>query len=418
MIKRLLKIRKPDNLDLAVKRLVVFALPAIVLIAAVAGNIAMSAFKPKPEEKQEQIKATPVVVAEAVAEPVRLTVSAQGEASPRIAITLTPQVSGKIAFVSPAFIEGGAFEKGDVLVRIEPAEYRYRVVQAEANVAQAKSRFASEEAEASLARREWEELGEGEGSALALREPQLAEAAAALASAEAMLNEARLQLERTAIRAPFTGRVEAKSVDIGQYVTPGLALGEIFATDVMEVALPLTDAELGQLGLHIGYRETSVEESPAVTLTALVAGEARTWKGRITRTASGYDRDTRVLFAYAEVEDPYGAGSDQGAPMAAGLFVTAQIEGRTIENSVVIPRTALRGENEVFIVRADNTMEIRQVAVASSNRERAVLTSGIEAGEKVITSPVRGAADGVAVAVAGAPEDDDEADAATVADAS
>lgn len=415
MLMRGIKLKRPKNLDLAIKRFVVFALPAIVLVGAIAGNMAMSVLKPKPEEKLEEIKATPVVVAKAETETVRLSVKTQGEAAPRTEIDLTPQVSGKIAFVSPAFIEGGAFEKGDVLIRIEPDDYRFRVVQAKANVAQARSRFASEDAEANIARKEWEEIGEGQGTALALREPQLAEAAAALASAEAALKEAELQLERTTIRAPFKGRVQSKMVDIGQYVGPGASLGRIFSTDVIDVALPLTDSELGQLGLHVGFRQTAEAPGPRVVLTALVAGAPRVWEGRIARTSSGYDRNTRVLFAYAEVEDPYGAGADRSAPLAAGLFVTAQIEGREIDDGVVIPRTALRGENQVFIARNDNTMEIRRVAVASSDRTRAVLIEGVTAGERVITSPVRGAADGVVIAVAGDPQNGGEA---TVADAS
>ena len=378
--------------------------------------MAMGALKTKPEENEEVVKATPVVVAEAEAEAVRLTIKTQGEATPRTSIDLAAEISGKVVNVSPAFIEGGAFEKGDVLIRIDPAEYKYRVVQARSNVAQARSRFASEEAESTIARKEWELLGQGEGTSLALREPQLAEAAAGLASAEAALGEAELQLARTAIRAPFKGRVQTKGVDIGQYVTPGLNLGGIFSTDIMEIALPLTDSELGQLGLQVGFRQSEDNPGQTVTLTALVAGEPRLWRGRIARTDSGYDRETRVLFAYAEVEDPYGAGADNGAPLAAGLFVSVEIEGREYENSVVVPRSALRGDNLVFVARADNTLEIRSVTVAQTDRNRAVLIGGIKEGEKVVTSPVRGAAEGMVIAIAGAPDDSENTSA--VADAS
>lgn len=395
-----LRIGKPAKMGLAIRRLIVFALPTLVIVGAVAGNLVMGAFKPKPEEKEEIVKATPVVVAEAIASPTRLTLQAQGEASPRREISFSPQVSGRIVFLSPAFIEGGAFEEDDVLVRVDPAEYNYRVIQARSAVAQAKSRFESEKAEAKIARADWQELGKGEGAALALREPQLAEAAAILASAEAALHEAELQLARTAIRAPFKGRVRSKLVDIGQYVTPGMALGDVYATDIMQVALPLTDSELGQLGLPVGFNETADNRGPAVTLTALVGGEPREWRGRIVRTDSGYDRKTRVLFAYAEVDDPYGAGAADGAPLAAGLFVSAAIEGREIDNAIVIPRSALRGEDEVFIARGDDTLEIRKVVVASSDKRQAILVSGVKPGERVITSPVRGAADGVAIAVA------------------
>ena len=403
---RFLTIKKPKDVGLAVRRLLVFALPAVVLVGAVGANMAMGLFSPKPEEKEEVVKATPVVVAQAISENVRLTVSAQGEARPRTQITLTSQVSGKINYVAPQFIEGGAFEQGETLVRIEPAEYEFRVVQARAEVAQARSRFASEEAETRIARKDWEELGEGEGSALARREPQMAEADAALASAQARLREAELQLERTTIRAPFKGRVQTQIANIGQFVRPGDNLGDVFSTDVMEVALPLTDSELGELGLTIGFRDDGNTQGPEVILTALVGGKPRVWRGRIAHTDAGYDRQTRVLFAYVEVADPYGEGADQGAPLAAGLFVTAEIQGREIDNSVIIPRAALRGNDQVFVARDNGTLEIRQVAVASSDRTRAVLIGGLHPGEKVITSPVRGAADGIEIAIAGQPNND------------
>ncbi len=376
-------------------------LPALVIVGAIAGNLVMGAFKPVPEEKDESIKTTPVVVAEAVSEDVRLTVKTQGEAAPLREITFSPQLSGKIVFISPEFIEGGAFEKNDVLIRIDTAEYEFRVIQAQSSVAQARSSYASEEAEAKIARSDWEELGKGEGASLALREPQMAEAAARLASAEAALREAELQLTRASIRAPFKGRVRSKSVDIGDYVTPGAPLGEIYSSDTMRIALPLTDSELGRLGLQVGFRETADALGPNVILTALVSGAPRTWRGRIVRTDSAYDRETRVLFAFAEVDDPYGAGADGDAPLAAGLFVTAEIEGRQINNAVVIPRTALRGEDEVYVARQDDTLEIRHVVVASSDRTQAILVGGVRAGERVITSPVRGVADGMVIAIAG-----------------
>ena len=404
MIKTL-KIRKPNDLGLAVRRFFVFALPAFVLLFFIIVNVAMGAFQAKPEEKEEVFKATPVVVAEALSENAKISVTAQGEVRPRKDINLSAEISGKIVYVSPQFIEGGAFEEGDVLVRIDPDQFRFRVTQAKSNVAQARSLYASEEAEMRIARKDWEELGEGEGSALALREPQMAQAAAELAAAEAMLDEAELQLERATIRAPFKGRVRSKMVDIGDYATPGMNFGEVFSTDVMQVALPLTDAELGQLGLNVGFREGDERPGPAAVLSALVAGEPRVWNGRLVRTDSGYDRQTRVLFAYVEVEDPYGVGADEGAPLADGLFVTVKVEGREVDNAVVVPRSALRGTQEVYVATAQNTLEIRSVSVANSSRSGVVLTGGIEPGEQVITSPVRGAAEGMEIAIAGASDD-------------
>ena len=104
-----------------------------------------------------------------------------------------------------------------------------------------------------------------------------------------------------------------------------------------------------------------------------------------------------MLFAYVEVQDPYGKGADNGTPLATGLFVDAEIDGRTLADSVVLPRTALRGKDRVYVAREDDTLEIRPVEVAFSERERLVLASGIAAGERVVTSPVRAASDGMKI---------------------
>ena len=399
-----------NDRGLAVKRILVFILPVLLILLAVAGTMIMGALVPDPEEKESEITAAPVLVAEAFSEDTRLSISTQGEVRPRTEISIVPQVSGKIAFISPTFLEGGAFKQGDLLLQVEQREYQLRVVQARANVARSQTKLTSEKAEAEIAKRDWQEMGREatEISALALREPQLAEARAALASANAALGEAQLNLDRSSIRAPFDGRVRTKKVDFGQYITPGSNLGEIYAVQIMDVPLSLTDDELGQLGLDIGFIETETNRGPEAILTARVAGRERLWRGRVARTDSGYDAKTRTLFAYVEVIDPYGAGAANGAPLAPGLFVNAQIMGKSIASSVIIPRTALRGNDQVYIAKSDDTMEIRKVTVASSDRKRAVITDGLKVGEKVVTSPVRGAGDGMKIAIVDRAKDDKE----------
>lgn len=378
-------------------RIFTFVLPLLVLVGAVGGVIAMNALK-KPPEKAEETATPPVVlVAEAEAKPVRLAVSSQGEVRPRTEISLVAQIGGRLVEVSDEFIEGGFFEEGQVLLEIEKTDYRLAVTRAEAAVAQARRALEREQAEAEIAARDWEELGDGDATALTLRQPQLAEARADLAAAEAQLADARLDLERTTIRAPFAGRVTAKAADVGQFVTPGEPLGEIFATNVVEVRLPLSDTDLARTGLPVAFRATEDEPGPRVTLSAVVGGQPRSWEGRITRTASRFDASTRLLSAIAEVQDPYGAAADDGAPLAVGLFVSAEIEGRAIENAITLPRAALRGDDIVYAVSDDGTIEERRVTVADSNRERIVLLSGVAAGERVVASPLRGATDGMAV---------------------
>lgn len=388
--------KRKFRLGLAIKRFVFLILPVLVIVGAIGGTVVMGALKPEPEEKADVIEALPVVIAASFAEPVQLRVSSHGEVEARAEIDLASEVGGRLTYIAPDFLVGGKFSKGQVLFRLDDREMRLRMVQAEAMVAQARTSFVREASEADLAKAEAQSLGV-EVTDFALRGPQIAEAQAQLASAQAAFEEAQLQLERTAIRAPFSGRVKTKSTDVGAFITPGMQLGRVYATDIVEVPIPLTNKDLAALGLGIGFFETAAAPGSPVSLSATIADVAHTWNGRISRTDSSFDPATRVLFAYVTVDDPYGAGADNGTPLAPGLFVTADIQGRQLVDGVVVPRTALRGENSVYIARADDTLEIRTVVVASSDRERAVTIGGLAVGEQVITSPVRGVADGMKI---------------------
>tara|TARA_R110002020_G_scaffold223900_1_gene433224 strand:- start:88747 stop:90012 length:1266 start_codon:yes stop_codon:yes gene_type:complete len=389
--------KPPFRSGLLLKRILFLVLPVLVLIGSVGGFIAMGALKPAPEEKADIIEALPVLTATARAEPVTITVHGQGAVTARSEVSLAAEITGRVAYVSPNFLAGAQFKQGETLVRLESREYELGIVQAEAAVAQANTALLQEISEGQIASQGAEELGISQVSDLTLRRPQRAQAEAQLASAQARLDEARLQLKRTRIIAPFSGRVRQKSVNVGAYVSPGAQLGDIYASDVVDVAIALTDTDLANLGLGIGFTETGSRKGPPVTLSAIVAGVPHTWSGRITRTDSGFDPETRVLFAYVEVADPYGKGADNGTPLATGLYVDASIAGRALEDSIVLPRTALRGKASVYVARNDETLEIRPVNVAFSDRERLVLTSGVAEGEKVVTSPVRAAASGMKI---------------------
>lgn len=391
-------------------RFFIFILPLLVISGAFAAFMAMSALKPKPEIKEDVIKAIPVLTTTAVQDNVTLKVNVQGEAQPRTQINIVPQVSGLITYMAPKFIEGGKFSKGDLLIRIEPTEFELRVVQARANVAQAETIIMRETSESQIAKQDWEELGRsGQPTPLTLREPQMAEARAQLESAKARLAEAELQLARTSIHAPFTGRVTLRHVDQGEFITVGTALGEVYATDIMDVRLPMTNDDLRRAGLTLGYEAPGTSQGVLVKLSADVAGVYCEWEGRIVRTDSRFDSNTRVLFAYVEVKDPFGKGASNGAPLAPGIYVNAAINGQTLENIIVVPRAALRGDDKVYIANDDDTLSIRTVSVMSSDRETAILASGIEIGATVITSPIRGVAEGMKIAVvsADASEKDD-----------
>ncbi|MBB34487.1 MAG: efflux transporter periplasmic adaptor subunit [Hirschia sp.] len=428
-------------------------LPIAFIVLGIGSIAVMGALKPKPEERNEAPKALAVFVAEAVREDVQLSITAQGEVAPRNQANLAPQVSGRVNYVADNLVNGGFVKKGQLLMRLEDADYKLSVVRAESTVASARQALVQTEAEADLALRELQDLGIDDASPLALKVPQLEEARASLAAAQAQLQDAQLQLKRTGIYAPFDGMVLNETVDIGQFVGAGAVIAEVFATDVMEVELQISDQQMGELGLPIAFNATANNPGPEVRLRANVGGRQREWIGEITRTGAAIDSRSRLISVYAEVEDPFGEGADEGAPLAPGLFVDASIIGRTVEDVIIIPRQALRGINTVYVVetvdaeewRAErdarsaklngasgstdaaaedkkddkakpdsenasktvadletgpvDVLRIREVEVLKSEADRALLLSGIEPGERVVLSAVQAAFDGMRLRV-------------------
>lgn len=374
------------------------AAPVLVLLAGFGVVQAMIAAKPAPEKKESTQRLVSLYVDEVRRDAVVLRVDAHGEARPRTEIDLVPDVAGRIVAIADAFAAGAAFDEGTVLVKIDDADYRLRVTQAEARVAEAERQLAQEEAAAQIKRQQWERTrATAAPTPLQINQPQIAEAVARLAAARAEFAAARLDLERTEIRLPFRGRVRSRAVGVGQYVSVGTTLGRVFSTDAIEVTLPLTDAQLAQLELPIGY-VAERGAGPVVTLTAEVGGEPQRWRGRIVRTHAAVDEGTRLIHAVAEVADPYGAGaSDRGVPLAVGLFVGAEIAGTRPVEGLVMPRDALRNGDQVYVVNDEDRLEIRRVDVLWSNEEQVLVASGVAAGERVVTSTLANATAGMVV---------------------
>lgn len=369
----------------------------IIIAGGVGLIIVMGQMRPKIEREAPELIAPTVFYEVAESQSVTLDVAAQGEVRPRTDINLTAQVAGRVVSVADAFVDGGAFDKDDVLLKIEDADYRAASASTKARVAQAEQALRLEEAEAELARRDYDELGrEGTPSGLTLRVPQLAQARANFEAAQAEFRSAQLNLARTTIRAPFPGRVRERIAGVGQYVAPGAQLGRIFSTDAAEIRLALTDQDLAKLGLPIAFFETEQNLGPTVEMTAFIAGKLRKWTGRIARTQGAIDAATRQIFAIAVVDDPYGAGADKdGTPLAMGLFVDATIQGRPYENAIVLPRAALHGRDKVYVISTDNLLEERTVNVVSSDSDTVTLSSGgLTGGERVAVSPLRGSGAG------------------------
>ncbi|MEM6820401.1 MAG: efflux RND transporter periplasmic adaptor subunit [Verrucomicrobiota bacterium] len=382
----------------------VFLIILGVVLVFVAAFVIVSVLKmtaPQPEEVVAKVVVPSVRIYTAEKTSRALEVRTQGTVEPRTETTLTAEVSGRILEVSEAMVAGGFFKKGDVLFRIDPRDYQSGLTTAIAQVAQAEADLATEEAEAKQARIDWERLGQGgEPSDLLLRLPQLVRAEAAVASAKAALEKAHNDLKRTSITAPYDGRSREKMAEMGQFANVGDQVGRIFATDYVEIRLPLSDDELGKIDPDIlKYRNEEWTDGPKVTITGDVAGNPHTWQGSITRLEGVVDNKTRFYYAIARINDPYGRERSQTAPLTVGLFVDVVVEGRRVSGISEIPRRALHPGNRVYLVDSDNKLQIRTVEVISSGADSVLIGSGLQSGDRVITSPLAVPAVGMQLAI-------------------
>lgn len=423
-----------------------------ILAAAALGVFFLIRSQSGPEEREPPPSA-PLVQTE----PVRvrsgaITVSAAGTVRPRAQVEVAPQVSGRVVSVNPALKTGGVVRRGETLFQIERADFRNAVEQARADVAQQEVSVLQAEEEVRLAREEFETFQElesarsdvrvvdeddyaarfvppgglrtdartgvevgGEPSPLLFREPQLRAAQAALQRAEARLEDARLQLSRTTVAAPFTGVVRSETVDVGSTVAPGQPVVTLYAADALEVVVPLSDEQAALIPTLFapGAR------APAL-VTTVYGGTTFGWRGVVDRAEQALDPETRTIDAVVRVPRPIdgarpvdlgregpelGDGTDLVAgaapPLLVGEFVEVEIDGVELERYAVVPRRALQRGDEVYVVEQDSLLSIVPVTVVQRvGEEVLVLSDRLEAGQPVVVSGVEAPVEGMTVRLA------------------
>jgi len=378
-------------------------LPPLVVLAVSAGICYWIFWSEPPPRKFPQQETLPEVSVYSL-EPVdyQVWLQSQGTVQARTESSLISEVRGKVVNVAPAFRTGEFFEKGETLLEIDKRDYETAVITAEATLARARLALAEEEANAAQARTDWGRLNPGiEPPELVSREPQLAQARADVASAEARVENARLNLERTTITAPYAGRILEKRVDIGQFVNSGSALAEIYAVDYAEIRLPLSEREIGFIDVPELYRDDSslARSMPKVALTTTIGNETLEWSGRIVRAEGAFDVQSRQLFFVAQVDDPYRKQGDGRPPLKVGSFVQAKIEGKVLENVIVIPRDLYRKNEYVVVIEEDGTLRRKSIEIEWSDEESLVVSSGLNPGDRVCLTHLSFPSEGMKVAV-------------------
>jgi RND family efflux transporter MFP subunit len=367
-------------------------IPAIVLVVGVAAAALIASARKAPPRVERPALGPLVEVIEANVADIPIVVTGHGEVVPRVSVDLVPQVPGQVIRVHPSLVAGGFFKKGEVLVTIDPRDYELAMERAQAAVARAKVTFDREKAEAEVAREEWDVLHPGEEpTGLVIREPQIRQAEAEYEAAVADLAVAELNLERTRLSLPFDGVVVSENVDVGQFVGVGSRLATVYGTDTVEVRVPLESRELAWFDVPSGNRRSG----PRAEVSAELGGHEVVWDGTVTRMEAQVDQISRMVHVVVEVADPYKANEDH-PPLLPGTFADVRIFGRTLADVVSLPRHAVREDNRVWVFE-DGTLEVRDVEVLQADRERSLVSAGLEDGDLVIVTMLDAVTDGMKV---------------------
>lgn len=366
-------------------------LPLLLLVLFIGGAQLISHYK--PEAARRDTPPVPVIRVETLPlapREYRVMVNSFGRVQPRTEGELVAQVSGQIIEVSPNFRDGGFFEAGEILLTIDPRDYRIQVDIAAAELANAQVNLQEQQALADQAKKDRAILQKrGIASDYALRKPQLAAASSQIDAAKAKLQQAELAVERTRVKAPYAGRILSRSVDQGVVVSANQSLARIYATDRVEIRLPLKNSELPFVELPESYRNGGREPDrlPVVTITNRLGNRPEQWPATLVRTAGAIDEQSQQLYVTAQVEHPYADSGDGRRPLKIGQFVTAEIEGRTLPQAIVIPNAAIYQGSYVYLF-VNGVLQRREIEVAWQNSREAVIGSGLKAGDELVLTPL------------------------------
>ncbi|MCM2679309.1 efflux RND transporter periplasmic adaptor subunit [Echinimonas agarilytica] len=361
-------------------------LPIVILsVVFMLAFILLSGAEPPQQEAEERL---PMLVKVMTAERsnVRYKISSQGTVQPKLRGDLVNEVSGKVVSVSENFVVGGFVRKGDLLLQIDDSDFKTEVKAAEATLYGARASLEEEKARARVAEEDWRQYKTEEIPELGLRKPQLAKELANLSYAQAQLDQAKRNLKRTHIVAPYDAIISKKQVEMGEFLNKASVIAELYGTEIAEVRLPITDTESTYLELPSDGTPSSIQ------LSSVIGDKTIQWPAKLVRSEGIIDESSRFIYAVVQVADPYqrDGKNDSLLPLKFGRFVSAQIVGATERNMIRVPRSVVRTGQQVVVVNADNIIEFRTVEIERSEQEHVYIRSGLEDGEKVSLTPVSG----------------------------
>jgi RND family efflux transporter MFP subunit len=365
-----------------------------VLILAIVAVVLMVANKSTPQRRQPEKRPPLVRVVEIRRQDHTHWIEARGTVQPQVVSQLVAEVPGRILHMAPSFRAGGRVQEGEVLLQLDSFDLQLAATQVEAELAAAELRLLRAQSEHRLALEEWREADQGKLDPLALHQPQLLEAEAAQLAAKARLEKARRDIERSTVRAPFSAMVRHALVDVGQFVGVGAPLGSLMGLDAAEIRLPLRPEDLPFLPGVLSLQASA--PGPLVELCADWGGRRQVWQGRLQRLEAELDNASRMAHAVCVVADPFSARNGR-PPLMAGMFVDARIQGPTLANAIVLPRSTLLPDQRILVLDEKDRIHFQQVSPMRFEGELMILADGPADGQRIVQSRLDMVTEGMAV---------------------
>ena len=369
--------------------------PLFILLGAFALSYLLWFLGQVQPDPVEELPPPDVIVEILTPKDFQVQISSNGTTTPLTQTVLTAEVGGEVIYRSKKFAEGASVIEGEILAKIDDTDLQLKYKNALLQLANAEVKYSLQLAEAEVAKEAWDKIGDGVASDLTLKKPQLKQAEAFLEVAKAQVSSAAKKLNKTEIIAPYAGRIQNVNIDLGTTIIPGQPVGAMYTSSEIEITLAVKDNDLQFLSIPMDGRKLNPSEQASVVIESFYKGKTQSWKGKLERVDGVIDPVTRMINLIAVFKNDFIESDKPNLPI--GLFVEAKIDGITLKNIFEIPINSISEDNEVYIVDKDNQLELRELTILKKYSEFVIIKDGLKAGERIVTSKLSTASNGIKV---------------------
>ena len=369
--------------------------PLFILLGAFALSYLLWFLGQVQPDPVEELPPPDVIVEILTPKDFQVQISSNGTTTPLTQTVLTAEVGGEVIYRSKKFAEGASVIEGEILAKIDDTDLQLQYKNALLQLANAEVQYSLQLAEAEVAKKAWDKIGDGVASDLTLKKPQLKQAEAFLEVAKAQVSSAAKKLNKTEIIAPYAGRIQNVNIDLGTTIIPGQPVGAMYTSSEIEITLAVKDNDLQFLSIPMDGRKLNPSEQASVVIESFYKGKTQSWNGKLERVDGVIDPVTRMINLIAVFKNDFIESDKPNLPI--GLFVEAKIDGITLKNIFEIPINSISENNEVYIVDKDNQLELRELTILKKYSEFVIIKDGLKAGERIVTSKLSTASNGIKV---------------------